>query len=131
MKEEDRKKVIALIEDEELIRDLYKRQFENAGFATVAFKCGQDALDWFEHHTADLVLLDIMLPDINGIEILRRVKGNERTKTMRIVLLTNLGQDEIFKEAQRLGAEGHLIKVSYTPDQIVEIVREKLSHSVN
>ena len=80
-----RKKIIVLVEDEELIRNLYKRQFENAGFEAVAFKCGQDVLNWFEHHTADLVLLDIMLPDINGIEVLRRVKGNERTKKMRIV----------------------------------------------
>ncbi|MCR4263398.1 MAG: response regulator, partial [Candidatus Roizmanbacteria bacterium] len=122
----NKNKIIALVEDEELIRDLYKRQFENAGFATVVFKCGQDALDWFEHNTVDLVLLDIMLPDINGIEILRRLKGNEPTKTMRIVLLTNLGQDEIFKEAQRLGAEGHLIKASYTPAEIVKIVQKKL-----
>lgn len=128
MADTNSKKVIALIEDEDLIRDLYKRQLEKAGLTVLSFSLGQTALDWFEQHTADLVLLDVMLPDINGIEILKRLKANERTKRMRVVLLTNLGQEPILKEAERLGVEGHLIKVSYTPTQIVELVKAKVAN---
>jgi len=127
----DQNQVIALIEDEDLIRDLYKRQLEKAGLSVVAFDSGQSALEWFKKHTADLVLLDVMLPDINGIEILRQLKADERTKKMRVLLLTNLGQETILKEAECLGAEGHFIKVSYTPSQVVELVQSKLTNGSN
>ncbi len=111
---------VLLIEDEDFIRDLYKRQFEKAGFVIDAIANGKDGLAAAGQNKYDLLLLDIMLPDINGIEILRQVKQNPATKAMPVVLLTNLGQDEIIKEGFKLGAEGYLIKASFTPDQIVQ-----------
>ncbi len=111
---------VLLIEDEDFIRDLYKRQFEKAGFVIEAIANGKDGLAATAQNKYDLILLDIMLPDLNGIEILRQVKQNPATKAMPVVLLTNLGQDEIIKEGFKLGAEGYLIKASFTPDQIVQ-----------
>ena len=111
---------VLLIEDEDFIRDLYKRQFEKAGFVIEAIANGKDGLAAAGQNKYDLLLLDIMLPDLNGIEILRQIKQNPATKAMPVVLLTNLGQDEIIKEGFKLGAEGYLIKASFTPDQIVQ-----------
>lgn len=113
-------KKILLIEDEDFIRDLYKRQFEKAGFTVDGFAKGKEGLDASTKNQYDLLLLDIMLPDINGIEILKQVKQNSFSKNMPVVMLTNLGQDSVIKEGFTLGAEGYLIKASFTPDQVVQ-----------
>lgn len=120
-------KRILLIEDEDSIRDLYKRQLSVAGFAIDAFSNGKDGLAALNKNSYNLVLLDIMLPDLNGLQILREVKQNEAIKATPIILLTNLGQDMVIKEGFSLGAEGYLIKASYTPDQIVQEVTNILN----
>lgn len=119
-------KRILLVEDEEPIRELYKRQLELAGFQVDAFGIGKDALTAVSQKDYDLLLLDIMLPDINGLQILKEVKANDRTKNISVLMLTNLGQDITIKEGFDLGAEGYLIKASYTPDQIIEEINNIL-----
>jgi len=119
-------KRILLIEDDDLIRDLYKRQLDLAGLPTDSFPNGKDGLDALTKNHYDLVLLDILLPDINGLEILKQIKQNPTNKTLPVVLLTNLGQDEIVKQGFNLGAEGYLIKLYYTPEKVIEEVRNIL-----
>jgi CheY-like chemotaxis protein len=117
-------KRILLIEDEDYIRDLYKRQLDLDGLPTDAFGTGREGLDAIKKFGYSLVLLDIMLPDLNGLQILKEIKANPQTKIIPVVLLTNLGQDTVIKEGFELGAEGYLIKSSYTPNQIVQEVRK-------
>lgn len=117
---------ILLIEDEDYIRELYKRQLDLEGFSTDACANGKDGLTALSQAHYDLILLDIMLPDINGLQILKQVKLNATTKDIPVVLLTNLGQDVVIKEGFELGAEGYLIKASYTPAQIVQEVKNFL-----
>ncbi len=119
-------KKILLIEDEEYIRDLYKRQLELAHLSTDGFGTGAESLAAASKNHYDLVMLDIMLPDTNGLEILKALKGNPATKNIPVVLLTNLGQDTIIKKCFELGAEGYLLKSSYTPDQIVQEIKDTL-----
>lgn len=120
---------ILLVEDEEFIRDLYKRQLDLAGFETVISKSADEALPLVTQNAYDLVLLDIMLPGtLGGIDLLRKMKQDEKTKSMKVVVLTNLGQDEVIKEAFQLGAEGFLIKSSLTPDQVVLEVKNYLAN---
>lgn len=120
---------ILLIEDEEYIRDLYKRQLELGGFTVSAFGTGQEGLEAFKQNTYSLVLLDIMLPDMNGIEILRHMKEMKDKQDVKVVLLTNLGQDNIIKEAFELGALGYLIKLSINPYQLVDEVKGFINNS--
>lgn len=115
---------ILLIEDEEYIRDLYKRQLELAGFPTDAMPDGTQGLEASVKATYSLFLLDIMLPDKNGLEVLKELKANSLTKDVPVILLTNLGQDEIIKQGFALGAEGYLVKAAYTPDQIIDEVKK-------
>ena len=118
---------LLLVEDEEYIRDLYKRQLDLAGLMTDAFGLGNEGLAAAEKNSYDLILLDIMLPDINGLQILQKVKQNPVAKNTPVVLLTNLGQDAVIKQGFELGADGYLVKAAYTPDQIVQEVKNILA----
>src|SRR5688572_12041926 len=109
---------LIIIEDEEPIRELYKRQLNLAGLQTDGFTNGKEGLEAIKKTHYDLLLLDIMLPDTNGLEILKQVKADPNTKPLPVLLLTNLGQDAVIKEGFQLGAEGYMIKAAYTPDQI-------------
>lgn len=114
---------VLLVEDEEFIRDLFKRQLDLSGFTTDAFGTGNDGIAALEKNAYDLVLLDIMLPDINGLQILQTIRSKPQTKNVAVVLLTNLGQDAVIKQGFELGADGYLVKAAYTPDQIVQEVK--------
>lgn len=122
-------KRIVMVEDEESIRELYKRQLTLAGLQVDAFANGKDGLNATLNGQYDLILLDIMLPDINGLEILKQVKANDKTKATPVILLTNLGQDAVIKEGFQLGAEGYILKSAYTPDQIIQEVKNVLQRS--
>lgn len=114
---------VLLVEDEEFIRDLFKRQLDLSGFTTDAFGTGRDGLMAISKNAYDLILLDIMLPDINGLQLLQEIRKNPANKNIAVVLLTNLGQDAVIKQGFELGADGYLVKAAYTPDQIVQEVK--------
>lgn len=114
---------ILLIEDNEFISFLYKRQLEKSGFVTDTAATGKDGLDAIAKNEYDFILLDMLLPDMNGINILTQVKSNEKTKHIAVLLISNLGQASIMEEAKNLGAVGYLIKDQYSPDEIVEKVK--------
>lgn len=119
-------KKILFVEDEEFIRELYERQLKLAGFQTDTSETGMQGLEMAKKTKYDLLLLDIMLPDINGIEVLKKAKEGTINKDTLSVFLTNLGQDEIVKEALSEGAAAYLIKARYTPDQIVDEIKKIL-----
>ena len=119
-------KKILLVEDEDFIRELYERQLTKAGFVVKTAADGQAGLDTLKTEQFDLLLLDIMLPGINGLQLLREFKTQNPTSKMITILLTNLGQEAVIKEGFELGAQAYLIKASYTPDQVVNEVRNAL-----
>lgn len=120
-------KKILLVEDEDFIRELYQRQLTKAGFMVKTAADGTTALNDLGSESYDLILLDIMLPEMNGLQILREFKTkNPNSKTV-VILLTNLGQEAVIKEGFELGAQAYLIKASYTPDQVVSEVKNALA----
>lgn len=118
---------LLLIEDEEYINDIYKEQLQESGFEVDSFLNGAQGIDAFEKNMYDLVLLDIILPDIHGLDILKRFKDNKEKKEVPVVLLTNLDQDIIIRKGLELGAKAYLMKVSCTPDKVVEEVNKILA----
>lgn len=120
-------KKILIIEDETFIADLYARELTKAGFQVQVANDGTTGLATLEQGPFDLLLLDIMLPGINGLQVLKQWKMKNLMSTMPVLLLTNLGQDEVIKEAFNLGASGYLIKAAYTPQQIVNEVQNALA----
>lgn len=119
-------KKILLVEDEVFIRELYVRQLTKAGFQIKTAPDGQTGLNMLKAETFDLLLLDIMLPGMNGLQVLREFKTQNPSSKMITILLTNLGQEAVIKEGFELGAQAYLIKASYTPDQVVNEVRNAL-----
>lgn len=119
---------VLLVEDEDSIRDLYNRQLSKSGFLVTAVNNGEAAVQALTTQVFDIMLLDIMLPGINGLQVLREFKAKNPNSQMKVVLLTNLGQEAVIKEGFELGAHAYLIKSSYTPDQIVTEVTNILAN---
>ena len=117
---------ILLIEDEFFIRDLYKRQLNLAGFQTETASDGKEANSLLASQKFDLILLDIMLPDTNGLEVLKFMKGETPNKDSMVIILSNLGQDVVVQEGLKLGAKSYLIKASMTPNEMVVQVKNIL-----
>ncbi len=120
------KKRILIIEDDQDLRELYSEVLRDEGFEVFEAADGQAGLEKGKAGGYDLMLLDIMLPKIDGLQILKEVKGQASLSRIPIILLTNLGRESIIKEGFTLGAEGYIIKSEYTPDQIVAEVKKFL-----
>lgn len=123
----DNTKKILLVEDEFFIRDLYERYLTKNGYEVISAIDGEDGLTKALENKVDLILLDIMMPKLTGLEVLKRIKSEDNiSKDTPIYLLTNLGQESIIKEAFKLGAEGYLLKAKMLPKQIVEEIKKIL-----
>lgn len=120
-------KDIVLIEDDDFIRDIYISEFTNAGFIIDGFGTGREGLEAIKNNRYRLVLLDIMLPDTNGLTILKQLKQDPATRYLNVILLSNLGQDAVIKEGLALGARKYLVKLSYNPDQVVAEIKKELT----
>ena len=115
---------ILVVEDEEYIRDLYKRQLEIAGYAVDVAINGKQALDMIAKTPYEVILLDVMMPELTGIDVLKKIDLKKNNPTLKVVMLTNLGQDDIIKQAFELGAAGYLIKLSINPNNLVDEVKK-------
>ena len=121
---------ILVVEDDQFLRELYNELLRDEGYDVDLAPDGEEGLAKILKGGYDLVLLDIMLPKIDGLEVLRRVKKQTtQTPNGAVVLLTNLGQDSIIKEGFNLGASGYLIKSAMNPDQVLAEVKVFLNKS--
>src|SRR3990167_11261405 len=119
---------ILVVEDDQFLRELYEELLKEEGYIVDLASDGDIGLTKLQAGGYDLVLLDIMLPKIDGLEILRKLKESPPKSTNGpVVLLTNLGQDSIIKEGFNLGASGYLIKSAMNPDQVINEVKVFLS----
>lgn len=126
MSEQDPQKIL-VVDDEPAIRDIYNREFTNAGYKVEMAEDGEAGLLKAGEVKPNLILLDVMLPKMSGIDVLKSLKANSLTKNIPILLLTNLGEETLIKEGFDLGADGYLLKVSYTPSQVVQECRKFLN----
>lgn len=116
-------KNILIVEDEPDILELYKTVLADAGFEVDTAVDGEEGLKKISEGKAHIVLLDIMMPKIDGIGILQMLK-EQKKKLPKIIMLTNLSHDKALEEAKDLGAVDCVIKSEVTPDQIIQ----KVSH---
>lgn len=118
----DEKKIL-IVEDDFFIRDLYEKQFKKEGYAVESSPDAEQGLEKIKASPPNLVLLDLMLPKMSGLDLLKILKADANLKNVPVVILTNLGQDQAIKQGFDLGADGYLIKSAYTPSQVVNEVR--------
>src|SRR3990167_2771971 len=115
---------ILVVEDDQFLRELYDELLREEGYEVDLASDGQEGLDKATAGGYNLVLLDIMLPKIDGLDVWRKLEAAPPKKPNGpTVLLTNLGQDSIIKEGFTLGASGYLIKSAMNPDQVLNEVK--------
>jgi two-component system alkaline phosphatase synthesis response regulator PhoP len=119
-------KKVLLIDDDALIVRMYERIFGFAGIEISSALLPADGLAQASKLKPDLILLDIMMPDMDGIEVLRRLKGDDNTKSISVIILTNLSDENRAKEAMKLGAQSVMVKSDYSPKQVVDKVKAAL-----
>jgi DNA-binding response OmpR family regulator len=119
-------KKILLVEDDPFLIDIYKTKLKESGFSVEVADDGEDALRKVKDKKPALVVLDIVLPQIDGWEILRKIKSETKLKNLKVIILSNLGQKEEVEKGIKMGAAKYLIKAHYTPTQVVEEIKKLL-----
>jgi len=121
---------ILLVEDDPFLIDIYTTKIRESGFSVEVAKEGEEAFKKLTGSKFDLLILDIVLPQVDGWEVLERIK-NQRAEVknlekLKIIVLSNLGQKEEVEKGLRLGASKYLIKAHFTPSEVVEEIKEVL-----
>jgi len=122
-------KKILIIEDDPFLSEVYAAKFSQSGFVTEVAADGKKGMEKIKTEKPDLIILDIVLPKMDGFELLKKVKEDSTLKEIPVVLLTNLGQKNEVEKGLSLGADEYIIKAHFTPTAIVAKVKEILSHS--
>ncbi|NCU41483.1 MAG: response regulator [Candidatus Moranbacteria bacterium] len=112
-------KKVLLVEDDVFVSDVYSTRLSKEGYQVFLMNNGRDAVGWLETNTPDIVLLDIMMPYMDGIEVLKELRQKDSCKEVPVIMLTNLSEKENIREALSLGANDYLIKSHFTPSEIV------------
>ena len=120
---------ILIVEDDQFLRDLLKTKLEKENFEVTTAIDGPGGLEKIKNVQPDIMLLDIILPGIDGFEVLKRVRTDSDVKLAKtpIILLSNLGQEADIEKGKALGADNYLIKSNFTIDEIIEKVRAILA----
>lgn len=118
-------KKILIIEDEVLIGELYTRALTKAGYDTTTVIDGVEALKLAQTNSFDIVLLDLMIPNLNGVEVLKRLKDPQITPNFKskIIIATNLEERDDVKESIEKQADGYIVKANLTPSELVSFLK--------
>ena len=119
-------KSILLVEDDPFITDIYTTKLTNAGFSVDMVNDGKKAIEKLEEKKPDLLILDIVLPQVDGWEVLRKIKLNSNLKDLKIIIFSNLSQKQEIEKGMDLGSIKYLIKANYTPSEVVEEIKSLL-----
>lgn len=120
-------KNILIIEDDEFLRGLISKKFVSESFNIISAIDGTDGIKKAQEEKPNLILLDLVLPNIDGFEVLTKLKGDSATSSIPIVILSNLGQKEDIDKGMKLGATDYIIKAQFTPEEIVEKIKAILN----
>jgi CheY-like chemotaxis protein len=122
----DVKKVLS-IEDDAFLSSLVSGKLIETGFSVITASTGKDGLAKAAAEQPNLILLDIMLPDMGGFEILTQLKGNPVTKNIPVIILSNLGGRDEIEKGVALGASSYLIKSNILPHEVAEVVQSQIA----
>ena len=119
---------IMLVEDDLMIAEIYKRKFESVGFEVVNAVTGKEVLKFASESTFDLILLDMVLPEMSGMDVLKQLRqSGDYDANLKIVVLSNLNKTEYEKEARDNGANGFIGKTQYSPSELVVEIQRLLN----
>ena len=124
MSNKDGKTKILLVEDDPFLSSMYSTKFELENFAVLAAEDGEKGLKLALAEKPDIILLDILMPKMNGFEVLEKLKDNKETESIPVILLTNLNQKDEIEKGLSLGANDYLIKAHFMPSEVVDKIKK-------
>lgn len=119
-------KKILVIEDDKFLRELIARKLLDDGFVIIEATDGEEGIKKVKEEKPDLILLDLILPSIDGFEVLSQIKKDENLKSIPVIILSNLGQREEVEKGLKMGAVDYLIKAHFTLGEIIEKMKNIL-----
>ena len=123
----EKKYKILLGEDDKFISRAYVDGLSRAGHEVKAANDGNEVIKALEEFTPDIILLDIIMPEKNGFEVLEEIKANDKTKNIPVIVLSNLGQDTDIEKGKKLGAVDYLIKSNFSIKEVMNKIKSHLS----
>ena len=118
---------IIIIEDDPTISQMYRMKFEADGFDVRMAGNGKIGVDLVKSFEPDVILLDIQMPEMDGVEALRFIRANRNSKNTPVIVLTNMGEEESPDEMRRLGISSYIVKANSTPRQVVAHVKDLMA----
>lgn len=118
---------IAIIEDDPTINQMYRMKFEADGFEVQLADNGKRGVAMVEEFSPDMILLDLQMPTMNGAEALAEIRAHDWGKSIPVIILTNLGEEEAPKELKAFNIHSYIVKADLTPRQVVGRVKEALN----
>jgi len=119
-------KNILLIEDDPSTLEVYKIALEQAGFVVDTADSGEEALEKIKEDGHDLILLDYILPGIDGSEVLREIRKNPKTKKIKVLITTNYSKEALKEKGEFVAGEKFVIKADYPPLKMIELIKKEL-----
>ena len=123
------KSKILVVEDEEILLTALQEELKQGGYETMGAGDGEEGLAKVKSFLPDLILLDLVMPKMDGMEVLKKLKESEDTKNVPVVILTNLSDYERISEALSLGAKDYLVKANYSLADLLEKVKTVLNRA--
>jgi len=120
---------ILLVEDDTFLLEMYATKFELEGFEVLTAEDGKKGLDMAGKEKPDIILLDILMPKMDGFTVLDELKKDKETEKIPVILLTNLGQKDDVKKGFEKGAVGYLIKAHFMPSEVVDKIKKILKET--
>ncbi|MDP1845411.1 MAG: response regulator [Candidatus Moranbacteria bacterium] len=114
------KKKVLIVEDDNFVAEVYSTKLLEMGHEVIITQNGEEGLNVLKENLPDLILLDIIMPVMGGIEMLEEIKKKEEWKKIPVILLTNIGEKDSIQKAQNLGVQDYLIKSHFTPAEVIE-----------
>jgi len=121
---------ILVVEDETFLVKIYSVKLKKEGYDIQIAMDGEEAVKLSQTFKPDLILLDLILPKLNGFEALEQIRKKSATKKTPVIVLSNLGQEEDIKRAESLGADDYLVKANFSIQDVVQKVKEVLEKKV-
>lgn len=120
------KRTVLIVEDEAALQEAARLKLEKAGIDVILAKSGEDGLEELKNRKPDLIWLDILLPGMNGLEFLRRVRANPETKDLPVIVLSVSSGQEKVKQAFSMNVIDYLVKSEYTIENVIKKVKNIL-----
>lgn len=118
---------IAIIEDDQAIAQMYRIKFEAEGYNVDTAENGKLGLEMLEKLQPDIILLDLMMPEMNGDEMLQKLRATSWGKDMKVIILTNMGEQEAPASIKQQNVRRFIVKAEMTPRQVAEMVKQELA----